>query len=129
MSECVVKLCILLFVRQSDTSHWHFVVVNASIGWMYFGSLNRLCADVPCVKATVSKISFCSRISSLTAVFSLAILYCQSFPRFPIATKLLSSQQQQTYMPRQSKNRLLTWPTYPKNSYIKVSFLHLSSIN
>lgn len=51
------------------------LVVCASIGWMYFGPLDRLCTDVPCLRCyTAIENSLLINISTSAIVARLAIL-------------------------------------------------------
>lgn len=61
------------FVGPTDTHNWYSVAVYASIGWMYLGSLNRLCADVPCLRPFIA-----IENSLLTKHFSPCLLPLQS---------------------------------------------------
>lgn len=72
-------------------SNQYCVGAHASIGWMYLGSLNRLCADVPCLRSLgplpPSKIPSCSRISPSAIVILLAMPCCFSRPCSSLATE------------------------------------------
>ena len=69
-----------IFVWLTCTSNWYSVPAYASIGWMYFGSLNSVCADMPCLGALPIENSLFLKYFSLRCFILFAMLYCSLLP-------------------------------------------------
>ena len=72
LRNVLLDVASFIYVRQPVRANRYSVADYASIGWMYFGSLNRLCADVPCLRSFTT-------IENLLLVKNFSCRHCSSF--------------------------------------------------